>query len=248
MSLSVATDFGDTLAARIVAEHQAIAGRWLDRLTQLVPVERRTRCSRARRILDHIPELIREMARYLRAPDEQAIAANTAVIAKAQELGQLRHTPARVGAPGDAGVPHPRQHPDRVRPRRDRAAHLRRSPGGMHPGPAAAATSASVCCCRPPSNTFVGEYMGDHRAACQAARIVQSHDQPRAAAAARHAAVRGRAAEDGRQRRRRHQAHARGGRDRSQRHAVDRSHPHAGVVVAGARRRRPMPSSARRSN
>jgi signal transduction histidine kinase len=91
VSLSVATDFGDTLAARIVAEHQAIAGRWLQRLTQLVPVDQ-NEVFPSEGILDHIPELIREMASYLRAPDEQAIAANTAVIAKAQELGQLRHT------------------------------------------------------------------------------------------------------------------------------------------------------------
>lgn len=91
MVLSVATDFGDTLAARIVAEHQNIAGRWLHRLTQLVPVEE-AEVFPSEAILDHIPELIREMARYLRAPDDQAIGANTAVIAKAQELGLLRHT------------------------------------------------------------------------------------------------------------------------------------------------------------
>lgn len=91
MSLSVVTDFGDTLADRIVAEHQAIAGRWLHGLTQLVPVDE-SDVFPSETLLDHIPDLIREMARYLRAPDEQAIAANTAVIAKAQELGQLRHS------------------------------------------------------------------------------------------------------------------------------------------------------------
>jgi signal transduction histidine kinase len=42
-------------------------------------------------LLDHIPDLIREMAGYLRTPGDEAIAANTAVIAKAQELGVLRH-------------------------------------------------------------------------------------------------------------------------------------------------------------
>ncbi|MQA31368.1 MAG: hypothetical protein GEU82_16290 [Luteitalea sp.] len=91
MSSYVATDFGDTLAARIAAEHRAIAGRWLQRLTELVPVDK-NEVFPTEALLDQIPELIREMARYLRAPEEQAIAANTAVIAKAQELGQLRHS------------------------------------------------------------------------------------------------------------------------------------------------------------
>src|SRR5262249_49396706 len=41
-------------------------------------------------LLDHIPALILEVAAYLRAPDEQEIAANTAVMMKASELGLLR--------------------------------------------------------------------------------------------------------------------------------------------------------------
>jgi signal transduction histidine kinase len=90
VSLSVATDFGDALAARIVSEHRSIAGRWLQRLTQLVPVDR-NEVFPTEALLDHIPDLVREMAGYLRAPDEEAIAANTSVIAKAQELGQLRY-------------------------------------------------------------------------------------------------------------------------------------------------------------
>jgi len=90
VSLSVATEFGDTLAARIAAEHLTLASRWLNRLTQLVPVDAKE-VFPTDALLDHIPDLIREMARYVRAPDDQAIAANTAIIAKAQELGQLRH-------------------------------------------------------------------------------------------------------------------------------------------------------------
>src|SRR4029450_6616809 len=42
-------------------------------------------------LLDHIPVLITEIAAYLRAPAEQEIAANAAVIDKARELGMLRH-------------------------------------------------------------------------------------------------------------------------------------------------------------
>ena len=43
-------------------------------------------------LLDHIPALIRELAEYVRAPEAEAVAANTAVISKARELGELRHT------------------------------------------------------------------------------------------------------------------------------------------------------------
>jgi signal transduction histidine kinase len=43
------------------------------------------------RLLDHIPSLIIDIADYIKAPEAQAIAANTAVMAKARELGALRH-------------------------------------------------------------------------------------------------------------------------------------------------------------
>ena len=42
-------------------------------------------------LLDHIPSLICEIAVYLRAPADEEIAANAAVIDKARELGTLRH-------------------------------------------------------------------------------------------------------------------------------------------------------------
>jgi signal transduction histidine kinase len=90
VSVSVAADFGDAIAARIVAEHRTIAQRWLERLIQLVPVDKHD-VFPTDALLDHIPDLVREMAGYLRAPDELAIAANTGVVAKAQELGLLRH-------------------------------------------------------------------------------------------------------------------------------------------------------------
>ena len=41
-------------------------------------------------LLDHIPELLKEIAAYLRAPADQEIAANTGVMTKAGELGLLR--------------------------------------------------------------------------------------------------------------------------------------------------------------
>ena len=43
-------------------------------------------------LLDHIPTLIREVADYVRAPEAEAVGANTAIITKAQELGALRHS------------------------------------------------------------------------------------------------------------------------------------------------------------
>jgi hypothetical protein len=54
----------------------------------------RIRCWRARwfeRLLDHIPALIVEISAYLREPEADAIAANTAILEKARELGALRH-------------------------------------------------------------------------------------------------------------------------------------------------------------
>ena len=42
-------------------------------------------------LLDHIPALILEISAYLRHPESDAIAANTSILEKAQELGALRH-------------------------------------------------------------------------------------------------------------------------------------------------------------
>jgi len=76
-------------AVRLTAEHTTLAQAWLERLDQLLDVDRRD-VFPTHQLLDHIPDLIREIAAYLRAPAEQEIAANTAVMAKATELGLLR--------------------------------------------------------------------------------------------------------------------------------------------------------------
>ncbi len=83
-------DVAKRVAARMRDAHQDIATRWLFRLTEVVPVAVGDVFPGAR-LLDHIPELVREIAGYLAAPEAEAIAANTAVMAKAQELGELRH-------------------------------------------------------------------------------------------------------------------------------------------------------------
>ena len=83
-------DIAKRIALRMREAHQDIASRWLYRLTEVVPVATGDVFPGAR-LLDHIPDLVREIAGYLSAPEAEAIAANTAVIAKAQELGELRH-------------------------------------------------------------------------------------------------------------------------------------------------------------
>ena len=77
-------------AARLADEHSALAAQWLMRLDEVLDVDVR-QVFPTRSLLDHIPELILQIAGYLVAPQEQEIAANTAVLAKAAELGLLRY-------------------------------------------------------------------------------------------------------------------------------------------------------------
>lgn len=76
-------------ASRLSAEHRALAQAWLERLDGLLDVDRQD-VFPSHQLLDHIPELLRQIAIYLRAPADQEIAANTQVMAKATELGMLR--------------------------------------------------------------------------------------------------------------------------------------------------------------
>jgi signal transduction histidine kinase len=84
-------DFGDLIAERITAEHVSISIRWLDRLRDLLSVGAND-IFPSDHLLDHIPALIREVANHVRAPGAEAVAANTSIMAKAQELGELRHS------------------------------------------------------------------------------------------------------------------------------------------------------------
>jgi signal transduction histidine kinase len=77
------------LAARLESEHRRLATVWLNRLDTLLSVER-SEVFPSQHLLDHIPDLIQEIAAYLRTPERQPIAANTAVMSKAAELGLLR--------------------------------------------------------------------------------------------------------------------------------------------------------------
>jgi signal transduction histidine kinase len=88
--LMVITEFGDLIAERMRAEHRALAARWFARLLELLPVEARD-VFPTESLLDHVPLLILEIGGYLRQPEDVAIAANTAILEKARELGALRH-------------------------------------------------------------------------------------------------------------------------------------------------------------
>ena len=86
----LAESTGASIAARLHASQRELASRWLEQLTQILPVDKREVFPTAQ-LLDHIPELIAEIAQFLRAPRDEAIAANTAVMSKAAELGELRY-------------------------------------------------------------------------------------------------------------------------------------------------------------
>ena len=86
----ILTEFGDLIAERMRAEHQVLAARWFERLVELLPVDARD-VFPTESLLDHIPALIVEISAYVREPEADAIAANTAILEKARELGALRH-------------------------------------------------------------------------------------------------------------------------------------------------------------
>ena len=90
MPLVTAEDYAVLIAQRLEAERLTVSGRWLARLRELLTVAA-NEVFPSEQLLDHIPSLVTEIARYLALPAEQAIAANTAVIEKARELGLLRH-------------------------------------------------------------------------------------------------------------------------------------------------------------
>jgi signal transduction histidine kinase len=78
----------ELIAGRMQAEHTSLAAQWFERLTALLPVDANEVFPTAA-LLDHVPALIMDIGRYVRAT--QAIAANTLVLEKARELGTLRH-------------------------------------------------------------------------------------------------------------------------------------------------------------
>ena len=90
MTTTAAENYATVLSQRVGAARLVLAGRWLERLKGLLPVEAND-VFPSDELLDHIPVLIAEIAAYLRAHADEEIAANAAVIDKARELGALRH-------------------------------------------------------------------------------------------------------------------------------------------------------------
>ena len=84
------TNFGDLIAERMRSEHRTLATRWFERLLDILPVGARD-IFPTKSLLDHVPALVLEISEYLRQPQGQAIASNTAILEKANELGALRH-------------------------------------------------------------------------------------------------------------------------------------------------------------
>jgi signal transduction histidine kinase len=82
--------YADIVARTLAEERTAIAGQWLVRLNAILDVAVAEVFPSAD-LLDHIPALVEDIAAYLRAPEDEEIAANAAVIDKARELGMLRY-------------------------------------------------------------------------------------------------------------------------------------------------------------
>ena len=82
--------FAETISKRLLAESRPLSLRWLERLDDLLDVERAD-IFPTDALLDHIPQLIQEIAKYVLSPGTEEVAANSAVVTKARELGMLRH-------------------------------------------------------------------------------------------------------------------------------------------------------------
>jgi signal transduction histidine kinase len=83
------SQFAAEVAHRVAEEHRGLAGRWLERLKPMVTVEP-NEIFPSVSLLDHIPDLIQRIGEYLGSEGHEDIAANSAVVMKAQELGDLR--------------------------------------------------------------------------------------------------------------------------------------------------------------
>ena len=90
MTVTIAGDFGHQIGSRMSEAHESLAARWLDRLNELLPVTA-GEVFPTGALLDHVPSLIREIAGYLKDEEVNEFAANTFVLDKARELGELRY-------------------------------------------------------------------------------------------------------------------------------------------------------------
>src|SRR6476620_12096370 len=82
-------DLAAILADRLRGAKQELVTQWLERITDRVNIETR-RIFPTHQLLNHIPLLIEGVAGYLKRP-ERDIDSKAPVVAKAMELGSLRH-------------------------------------------------------------------------------------------------------------------------------------------------------------
>lgn len=77
------------LSARLADQRVALAATWLEQLDRMLPVDTRD-VFPTPTLLDHIPDLIANIATYVEAPDAEELEANATMMQKATELGLLR--------------------------------------------------------------------------------------------------------------------------------------------------------------
>ena len=82
--------FAGIIGARLRKKATDLSQRWLERLNDILTIEP-NEIFPTDDLLDHIPQLIEQIADYVEAPAVEELAANSGVVSKARELGLLRH-------------------------------------------------------------------------------------------------------------------------------------------------------------
>jgi signal transduction histidine kinase len=91
MSSDVLTpSFGESLGESIRRNGRELSARWLAELMTILPLEAQA-IFPTNALLDHVPDLLDQIGQYVATPATSEIHANTLVLAKAREFGQLRH-------------------------------------------------------------------------------------------------------------------------------------------------------------
>ena len=83
-------NFAGIIGARLRNKATDLSQRWLERLDDILTIEP-NEIFPTDDLLDHIPQLIEQIADYVEAPAVEELAANGGVVSKARELGLLRH-------------------------------------------------------------------------------------------------------------------------------------------------------------
>ena len=89
MDISANCPLAVTLAARLRESREELTTRWLERITDRVALDA-DRIFPSEELLDHVPVLVLGIADYIENP-ARVISADPPIIAKAMELGAMRH-------------------------------------------------------------------------------------------------------------------------------------------------------------